>query len=152
MNDVHSYTHLTISGIVEETANFKTFVFENGHGLSYRSGQFLTLVDKSGISELRRSYSICSSPAINEPLAIAVKRIDNGFFSRKLADLAGKGDILLCSGVAGFFCLPENIQPYKKNIFFCRGQWHNTGSFLNKNSVTCSPLCIRSSHIQQSFH
>lgn len=115
------YTRLIIAGIREETRNFKTIIFENGHGLSYRSGQFLTLIDFSTGSELRRSYSICSSPVLNEPLTIAVKRIDNGFFSRKLVDHARKGDILMCSGIAGFFCLPDTIQLYKKVFFFAAG-------------------------------
>jgi ring-1,2-phenylacetyl-CoA epoxidase subunit PaaE len=89
--------------------------------MKYESGQFLTLVDISGKQEIRRSYSIVSSPALNEPLTIAVKRIDNGFFSRKLVDHTRIGDQLFTTGPAGFFRLPENIKSFKHIFFFAAG-------------------------------
>ena len=121
MQEAVSFTRLTIARIRHEIKDFVTIVFEDGHGLSYRSGQFITLVDFHHGSEIRRSYSICSSPSANEPLTIAVKRIDNGFFSRKLVDEAKRGDTFLCSGVAGFFCLPDDLLSFKKIYFFAAG-------------------------------
>ena len=112
---------LIIQNIREEIKGFKTFSFEEGHKLDYEAGQFITLVDKSGSREIRRSYSIISSPLLKEPLAIAVKRIDNGFFSRKLIDRARVGQTLLTTGAAGFFRLPENIKAYTSIFFFAAG-------------------------------
>jgi ferredoxin-NADP reductase len=112
---------LTIDEIRQETMDFKTIVFKEGHNLSYEAGQFITLVDNSGLQEIRRSYSIVSSPVLNEPLAIGVKRIDNGFFSRILTDKTRKGDNLLTSGVGGFFRLPENINSFTSIFFFAAG-------------------------------
>ena len=112
---------LTIREIREVTKDFKTFIFNDGHGLVYQAGQFITLVDTKGSKEIRRSYSITSSPDLNEPLSIAVKRIDNGFFSRMLVDRARVGDVLLTSGAAGFFRLPENIQSFTGIFFFAAG-------------------------------
>ncbi len=112
---------LIIQNIREEIRGFKTFSFADGHNLDYEAGQFITLVDKSGSKEIRRSYSIISSPLLKEPLAIAVKRIDNGFFSRKLIDHARVGQTLLTTGVAGFFRLPENIEAYNTIFFFAAG-------------------------------
>ncbi|MDP9040793.1 MAG: iron-sulfur cluster-binding domain-containing protein [Bacteroidota bacterium] len=115
------YKTLTIDNIREETRNFKVFTFVNDHDLEYQAGQFITLVNHSGSSEIRRSYSITSSPALKEPLSIAVKRIDNGIFSRNLVDHARKGDRLLTTGVGGFFRLPENINSYTGIFFFAAG-------------------------------
>jgi ring-1,2-phenylacetyl-CoA epoxidase subunit PaaE len=115
------YEPLTIEYIREEARNFKTFTFREGHSVKYQSGQFITLVDNSGKQEIRRSYSIISSPALNEPLTIAVKRIDNGFFSRKLVDHARIGDQVLTTGAAGFFRIPENIKSFKHIYFFAAG-------------------------------
>jgi ferredoxin-NADP reductase len=115
------YESLTIDFIREEAHNFKTFTFKNGHAVEYQSGQFITLVDHSGKHEIRRSYSIISSPALNEPLAIAVKRIDNGFFSRKLVDHTRTGDQVFTTGAAGFFRLPENIRSFQHIFFFAAG-------------------------------
>src|ERR1700682_930441 len=112
------YTTLIIEDIREETKHFKTFAFRDGHNIHYEAGQFITLVDITGSREIRRSYSIVSSPVLNEPLAIAVKRIDNGYFSRKLVDRTKVGNSLLTSGAAGFFRLPENIKFFKSIFFF----------------------------------
>jgi ring-1,2-phenylacetyl-CoA epoxidase subunit PaaE len=116
-----AFQQLIIEKIREETKNFKTFFFREGHGLHYEAGQFITLIDRTGLQEIRRSYSIVSSPALKEPLAIGVKRLDNGFFSRKLIDRARSGDTLITSGVSGFFKLPENIQSFKNFFFFAAG-------------------------------
>jgi ring-1,2-phenylacetyl-CoA epoxidase subunit PaaE len=116
-----TYEPLTIEFIREEARNFKTFTFRNGHSIKYESGQFITLVDNTGKKEIRRSYSIISSPAWNEPLAIAVKRIDNGFFSRKLVDYAKPGDRVFTTGAGGFFRLPENIKTFRHIYFFAAG-------------------------------
>ena len=112
---------LTIQNIREEIKGFKTFSFADGHNLEYEAGQFITLVDKSGSKEIRRSYSMISSPLLKEPLTIAVKRIDNGFFSRKLVDRARVGQTLLTTGAAGFFRLPENIKDYSSLFFLAAG-------------------------------
>ncbi len=115
------YKQLIIEKITEETKNFKTFVFREGHDLEYQAGQFITLVGNNGFREIRRSYSITSSPYLQEPLCIAVKRIDNGFFSRNLVDRARVGDTLYTTGAAGFFRLPENIRSFTSIFFFAAG-------------------------------
>ncbi|HSZ34238.1 MAG TPA: FAD-binding oxidoreductase, partial [Puia sp.] len=112
---------LVIENIREEIKGFKSFTFANGHGVEYQAGQFITLVDKTTSEEIRRSYSIVSSPVLNEPLSIAVKRIDNGYFSRKLIDRMKVGDRLLTTGAAGFFRLPDNLISYTSIFFFAAG-------------------------------
>jgi ring-1,2-phenylacetyl-CoA epoxidase subunit PaaE len=112
---------LFIENIVEETKDFKVFTFRDGHGITYEPGQFITLIDQSGLQEVRRSYSILSTPVLQEPLSIAVKRIDNGFFSRNLVDRARTGDRLLTTGAAGFFRLPANIKSFDRIFFFAAG-------------------------------
>ena len=115
------YQELIIEKIERETHDFKTFVFKNGHNLHYQAGQFITLIDQSGLQEIRRSYSITSSPDQGEPLSIAVKRIDNGFFSRKLIDKARAGDTVLTTGAGGFFRLPDEMKLFNRILFFAAG-------------------------------
>jgi ferredoxin-NADP reductase len=115
------FQQLIIESIREEAKDFKTFFFREGHGLHYDAGQFITLIDRSGVQEVRRSYSIVSSPLLDEPLAIGVKRMTNGFFSRKLIDKTVPGDTLVTSGVSGFFRLPENIISFKSIFLFAAG-------------------------------
>lgn len=118
-NDI--YLHLHIKAIKDEVPGFKTIVFENGHGINYKAGQYLTLVRFYHNKEYRRSYSITSSPELNEPLSIGVKRIPNGLFSRYLVDDALPGDEILSTGAGGFFILPENMAHYNCVFFFAAG-------------------------------
>ncbi len=79
-----SNQQLRIIAIEKQPAEVVKISFEpiNGQKLSYRAGQFLTLIFKANGKELRRSYSFCSSPDVDEPIAIAVKLIENGEISR----------------------------------------------------------------------
>jgi ring-1,2-phenylacetyl-CoA epoxidase subunit PaaE len=115
------YKRLRIKKIKEEVKGFKTFVFEDGHGIQYKAGQYLTLVKEHKGEEIRRSYSITSAPSLNESLSIGVKRIENGFFSRLLIDEAKVGDELITTGAGGFFVLPNDIQHYQQFFFFAAG-------------------------------
>lgn len=115
------YHRLRVKDIKEEGKDFKTFVFEDGHTISYKAGQYLTLVRFENGEELRRSYSITSSPVLGEPLAIGVKRVENGVFSRQLIDRTLPGDELLSTGCGGFFVLPDESTPYEQLFFFAAG-------------------------------
>ena len=117
------YHTLIITGIKEEVEDVKIFTFdeEAASVLPYKAGQYLTFVHLHPQGKIRRSYSITSSPALSEPLAIGVKRIENGFFSRQLVDHAKVGDQVLTTGAAGLFTLPDNIQDYRQLFFLAAG-------------------------------
>ena len=114
---------LTITGIKNEAPEVKTFYFEGpeASAIPYQAGQYLTFVLPGHLPEVRRSYSIISAPVLNEPLAIGVKRMENGIFSRHLIDHAQVGDQLITTGAAGFFTLPENLSQYKQLFFLAAG-------------------------------
>lgn len=75
----------------------------DGEKPKYQAGQFLTLVFKVSGRELRRSYSICSSPDVDEPLAIAIKRVENGEISRLLHHKTAVGEVLIAVEPNGRF-------------------------------------------------
>lgn len=134
-----SYISLTVSAIEELAPDFKMLSFSEGHSISYEPGQYLTLIDKSGNHEIRRSYSILSIPNLNEPLTIGVKRIENGHFSRKLIDKTKIGDTLICSGVGGFFKLPENIPSITQIVLFAAGSGITPVYSLIKSALYSRP-------------
>jgi ferredoxin-NADP reductase len=118
------YKVLTISQIAEEVKGFKTFTFVQdaaASAITYEPGQYLTLVRWQQNREIRRSYSITSTPALGEPLTIGVKRIENGIMSRYLVDRAQPGDQVLTIGAGGFFTLPPDINNYKQIFFLVAG-------------------------------
>ncbi|AKQ45856.1 oxidoreductase [Rufibacter radiotolerans] len=115
-----SFQTLTITQIKEEVPGVKTFVFggEEAESIVYQPGQYLTLVVLKGEQEVRRSYSITSSPVLQEPLSIGVKRIANGVLSRQLIDHAKVGDEVLTIGAGGFFTLPPEAEERFGQVFF----------------------------------
>ena len=75
---------LTIEDIRRETADCVSIAFaippDLRKAFQYQQGQNITIRTQIGGEEVRRSYSICSSPLENE-LRIAVKRVPGGVFS-----------------------------------------------------------------------
>ena len=112
---------LQIVNVIPETADAKTFVLQPMEGWQpiYKPGQFITLVFYTHhAGEKRRSFSISSSN--DEPLAITVKKVDNGEFSRMLNYKAAIGDILFSAGISGFFTMPEEDR-YESVCFLAAG-------------------------------
>lgn len=114
MNSDPNLFRLRIEAIVDETVATKSFILKNleKQPLEYLSGQFITLLFKDvNQKEVRRSYSISSSPTFHEQLTITLKKVPNGEFSRKLIDHAKIGDILTSIGAAGLFTVPAEAMP-----------------------------------------
>jgi ring-1,2-phenylacetyl-CoA epoxidase subunit PaaE len=117
------FKRLRVKLITEETPSAKSFVLEpvDDWNPVYRAGQFITLVFQTQHGEKRRSYSISSSPVLGEPLRITVKKIENGEFSRMMHNQLKVGDILLSSGISGFFVLPERTAEPRQYFFLAAG-------------------------------
>jgi ring-1,2-phenylacetyl-CoA epoxidase subunit PaaE len=117
------YIPLKIVQLKNETVNVKAFVLEQSSGqpIRYQAGQFLTLIFKKGNVEDRRSYSIASTPSLGEPLTIAVKRVDNGEYSRHLFDNAKVGDMLLTIGASGYFTIKDDVPENVHFVFLAAG-------------------------------
>jgi ferredoxin-NADP reductase len=118
-----SFQTVTIAAIRQETEDVKTFILQpaNGADIAYKAGQFITFVAYHTGKEERRSYSFSSAPALNQPAAITVKRVENGFFSRYLFDEAKPGDELYTIGTSGFYTLPDDMIGTKQLFFFAAG-------------------------------
>jgi len=111
---------MQVINIISETDDAKTFVLQplDDWKPVYKPGQFITLVFYTHSGEKRRSFSISS--ANDEPLAITVKKVDNGEFSRLMNYKAVVGDVLFTSGVSGFFVMPEK-ENYTTVFFLAAG-------------------------------
>jgi ferredoxin-NADP reductase len=117
------YQTVTITTIHQQTNSVKSFTIlsEDGEAIPYIAGQFITFVFLNHGKEERRSFSISSSPVLNEPLTFTVKRIDNGAYSRLLTDRVATGDKLQTTGAGGLFTLPVNTDSWKQVFFFVAG-------------------------------
>ncbi|AHM62289.1 oxidoreductase FAD-binding domain-containing protein [Flammeovirgaceae bacterium 311] len=150
------YKTLTLAAIKEEVPGVKSFFFDEADAdtISYQAGQYLTFVVPAGNQEVRRSYSITSSPALTEPLSIVVKRVPNGVFSRHMLDHAQPGDKLMTIGAGGFFTLPADISGIKQIFFFAAGSGIAPIYSLLKTVLHTHPeihiVLIYSNHAPQS--
>jgi ferredoxin-NADP reductase len=107
---------LKVEAIKWETADTATFYLAEASGkkISYVAGQFITLVFTHHDEEIRRSYSLSSSPD-EDLLAITVKRITNGEISRFMLAKVKPGDIINAVEPAGRFTITDFKAP--KDIF-----------------------------------
>lgn len=119
------FKRVQIVRIIKETAHAASFELLplDGWQPVYEAGQFITLVFTHHGIEERRSYSFSSAPALQEPMRITIKRVENGAYSRHLLDHAQEGDILISSGISGFFHLPHPPQelPVRQLFFLAAG-------------------------------
>jgi ring-1,2-phenylacetyl-CoA epoxidase subunit PaaE len=119
MSNFHT---LTIQQIIKETADAVSIVFNIPESIkdtfSFVAGQYLNIKSTIKGEEVRRAYSICSSPNSGE-LKIAVKAVENGLFSTYATTQLQVGDTLEVAPPEGKFVLSS--QENKNYIAFAAG-------------------------------
>ena len=112
---------LRVEAIKWETADTATFFLTevSGKKVNYKAGKFITLVFTHRDEEIRRSYSLSSSPD-EKLLSITVKRIANGEISRFMLTKIKPGDVLNAVEPAGRFTA-TNFTVQKDIVFFAAG-------------------------------
>jgi ring-1,2-phenylacetyl-CoA epoxidase subunit PaaE len=109
--------------IVKETQDAYRFVLKNeaDETINYQAGQFLTFIFKSKNAEIRRSYSISSTPGVDELISITVKRIPNGEVSRYLIDHTQINSTLTSIYPAGRFTIDTVPKKQRQFVFIAAG-------------------------------
>lgn len=116
------YHELTVKNIIQETKDTISIEFEAlSQPLAYKSGQFLTLIVPIQGKEVRRAYSLCSSPFVDENPAVTVKRVDNGLLSNWLNDHLKAGDKVKVMNPSGQFTTEYNAANKRHVIMFAGG-------------------------------
>jgi ring-1,2-phenylacetyl-CoA epoxidase subunit PaaE len=104
MSNLHFHP-LKIKEIRTETPECVSVLFEVPDNLQtafeFLPGQYLTLKTDIDGAEIRRSYSICSTP--EEGLRVAVKKVEAGKFSGYVNDALAVGDVVDVMVPAGKF-------------------------------------------------
>ena len=115
---------IKILDIYKETKDCSVISFDIPEELKqeffYMQGQHLTLKATIDGEEIRRSYSLCSSPVENK-WQVAVKKISNGLFSTFVNDKLKKGDFLEIMPPNGVFHTDVNPSKPKNYIAFAAG-------------------------------
>ena len=115
---------LTISEIHRETAKSVTISFEVPQNLKevflFKAGQYITLKTNIASNEVRRDYSLCSSPK-SGLLKIAVKEVEGGTFSAFANNTLSVGDTLEVAPPKGRFVFTPNDSKTKNIAAFAAG-------------------------------
>lgn len=115
---------LTVKNIRKETSDCVSIAFDIPAELQkhfvFKQGQNITVKSIMNGEEIRRSYSICSSPLDNE-LRVAVKKVYDGAFSSFANQNLKKGDVLDVLPPTGTFFTEVHIANKKDYVFFAAG-------------------------------
>ncbi|MFD1017522.1 FAD-binding oxidoreductase [Winogradskyella rapida] len=115
---------LKIKEIYKETNDTSVITFEVPQALhetfKFRQGQHLTLKADINGEDVRRSYSLCSSPYEQE-WKVAVKEIPGGKFSTYINETLTAGDELEVMSPSGTFGVECNPNKAKNYLFFAAG-------------------------------
>ena len=115
------YHELTISQIIEETADARSLVFSLPSELKplyqYQPGQFITLQIPWQGKLLSRCYSMSSAPRLDDELKITVKRVTDGRASNFMCGHVKVGDTLSVMRPAGIFVPPS----LNMDLLLCAG-------------------------------
>lgn len=98
-------TRLRVVDILDETHDCKTFRLMPVQPLlfCYKPGQYVTFLLNVNSREVRRSYSLSSSPSRPHLLEITVKRVPDGLVSNWFCNQVQLGDELTVTGPLGHF-------------------------------------------------
>ena len=124
MSQVPKFHRLAVDDLRRETIDAISMTFAVPKALaadfSFAPGQYLTLRTSMDGEEVRRSYSICSSPDDNE-IRIAVKKVDGGAFSSWALDELKPGDELDVMTPTGRFGVSHRPEEARVHLGFAAG-------------------------------
>ena len=117
-----TFHKVTIKEIQQETANAVSVLFDIPENLksdfNFTAGQYITLQKELNGEEIRRAYSLCSTPK-SGAIKVAIKAVENGTFSVYATSDLKVGDIIEISIPEGRFLL--NPEANKNYIAFAAG-------------------------------
>jgi ring-1,2-phenylacetyl-CoA epoxidase subunit PaaE len=115
---------LKVKNLKKETSDSVSISFEIPSELSssytFIQGQSITLRQTINGEDVRRSYSICSSPLDNE-LRVGIKMVENGLFSTYANKDLKEGDALDVMTPSGHFYTDLNPSQNKQYLAFAAG-------------------------------
>jgi ring-1,2-phenylacetyl-CoA epoxidase subunit PaaE len=134
---------LRVKNVVKETDECVSIQFEVPPELkelySFKQGQSLTVKKQLNGEEVRRTYSICSSPFDNI-LKVAVKKVEGGLFSTYANTELRAGDHLDVMPPVGKFHTPLDPNKAKKYMAFAAGSGITPVLSIIKTTLIAEPL------------
>jgi 3-ketosteroid 9alpha-monooxygenase subunit B len=144
MTERHVFHRATVTRIIKETADTRTFVLApDEQPFSYRAGQFCTFRVTVDGDELYRSYSMSSAPETDTELMTTVKRVAGGKVSNWIVDNVVEGDQLTMTRAAGTFVLSPASVPAVPLLAFAGGSGVTPILSLAKSALATTDRAVR---------
>jgi ring-1,2-phenylacetyl-CoA epoxidase subunit PaaE len=124
IKNMADFQKLVVNDIYKETKDTVAVTFDVPKQLQekfqYKQGQYLNLKKDINGEDIRRSYSLCSSP-IDNKWQVAIKKIKGGVFSTYANEELKIGDVLEVSIPDGKFFVEVDANKPKHYIVFAAG-------------------------------
>lgn len=133
---------LKVKEVRSETADCVSVSLEVPEELAERfkfaPGQYLTFRRHFGDAEVRRSYSICSSPKDGE-LRVAIKKVEEGKFSTYAHGELEEGEVLDVMPPMGKFTPKQTGKTHKEYLAFAAGSGITPIMSIMKHTLESEP-------------
>lgn len=137
------YHNLLVKQVVQETKDAISIVFEQpATKISYKAGQFLTLIATVGGKEVRRAYSLNSSPITDSDLSVTVKRVEGGLMSNWLPDNVKAGSTVKVMEPMGHFTTEFSKTNKRHLVLFAGGSGITPMMSIIKTTLVEEPESI----------
>ncbi|ALM21603.1 phenylacetic acid degradation protein [Nonlabens sp. MIC269] len=141
---MNTFHNITLSEVYKETDDTTVLAFDVPEELkkefNYRQGQFLTLRATIDGEDVRRSYSLCSSP-LDDEWKVAVKEIYEGKFSTFVNRKLKAGDSIQVAAPSGDFGIECYSEAESKNyVAFAAGSGITPMLSIIKTHLKKEPL------------
>jgi ring-1,2-phenylacetyl-CoA epoxidase subunit PaaE len=134
---------ISIKKVIKETDEAVSLELDIPTDLSeifaYKQGQYITIRKGSGSAEIRRSYSMSTSP-LEPHCRITVKKVPGGLMSVYLCEQVKEGDILSIAPPEGRFLVPLHPEARKQYYFLGAGSGITPLMSLIKTTLEVEPL------------
>ena len=138
-----SFYKLTIKEVRRETPEAVSVAFnippELKADYAFTAGQYITLKLTLDGQEIRRAYSICSSPG-SEELRVAIKSVSVGAFSTFANSVLKAGDVIEVSQPEGKFTFEPDASRQKSYAAFAAGSGITPVMAILKSVLENEPL------------
>ncbi len=118
------FYNIQVKDIYKETKDCSVVSFDIPEDLhttfNFKAGQYLTLRKEINGEDIRRSYSLCSSP-LDKEWKVAIKQIPGGVFSTYANTELKTGDFLSIAEPSGEFYIETEVEEERNHIAFAAG-------------------------------
>lgn len=118
-----NYLNLEVISAKRETEDTISLILKekSGKEVSFTPGQFLTFIFDYEGGEVRRGYSICTSPNQLPEMGVAIKRVGEGFTSDYLFDKLKEGEVFQSVPPLGNFTIETDPNTKREMVLFGAG-------------------------------